>query len=36
MRLLASSGAMLNVEGEIVVPSSYGVLGVSWEILSKT
>lgn len=35
-KLLASRGTMLNVEGKIIVPSSYGVLGVSWEILNKT
>jgi hypothetical protein len=35
-KLLASGGAMLNVEGKIIVLSSYGVLGVSWAILSKT
>lgn len=32
MKLLASGGTMFNVEGKIIVPSSYGVLGVSWEI----
>lgn len=36
MKLLTSGGTMLNVEGKIVVPSSYGVLGVSWKILGKT
>jgi hypothetical protein len=29
IKLLASGGTMLNVEGKIIVPSSYGVLGVS-------
>lgn len=35
-KLLASRGTMLNVEGKIIVPSSYGVLSESWEIRNKT
>jgi hypothetical protein len=35
MKLLASGGTMFNVEGKIIVPSSYGVLGVSWEIFEQ-
>lgn len=29
MKLLAGGVTMLNVEGKIIVPSNYGVLGVS-------
>lgn len=36
MGLSTSSGTMLNVESKVGFPSSYSVLGTSWEILGKT